>query len=291
MDRLSQLKNRYLWAYGFAILVHLLLFVQVPLKDALMVPTQGNLPAESNPLTFEFVDVPNIPASETAPEKTPLIADRNLIAQDMHTQDMPLNHLPFSDGISQSKEAFETVKGDRQVQTPVPARTSQEATPLDAIKMAEDEGFDFSKVLHQNAEQTRRKSEKAVFGRTMTLRQSLAMSNQNAGALEKGGLQLSTYAWNFAPYLTYLKRHIEEHIFPPRAFELGIIDGTTRVRFRIMRNGALEGLEVLDYKGSPMLKDTSKKAVELSAQFKSLPADFPNEFLEIVGTFEYIILQ
>ena len=117
------------------------------------------------------------------------------------------------------------------------------------------------------------------------------MDNSKTRALERGegGLQLSTYAWDWAPYMQYLKRHIDRHIYPPRLFELGMIDGTTVVKFRIWRNGQLEGPELLDYEGSELLLKTSLKAVELSAPFKALPPDFPDEYLEIVGTFEYLI--
>ena len=117
------------------------------------------------------------------------------------------------------------------------------------------------------------------------------MDNRKTRALERGGLQLSTYAWDFAPYLSYLKRHIDRHIYPPRAFQLGIIDGMTQVKFRIWRDGRLEGPELIDYEGHNLLRDTSLKAVELSAPFKALPPDFPDEYLDIVGTFEYLIFR
>jgi hypothetical protein len=63
----------------------------------------------------------------------------------------------------------------------------------------------------------------------------------------------------------------------------------TRVKFRIWRDGRLEGPELIDYEGSDLLRDTSLEAVKLSADFKPLPPDFPDEYLDITGTFEYLI--
>jgi len=136
-----------------------------------------------------------------------------------------------------------------------------------------------------------RQREKAVLGRASPPEGEAATRNLETRALERGGLQLSTYAWDYAPYLAYLKRHIQDHIFPPRLFDLGMIDGKTRVRFRIMPDGRMQAFGMLGYEGSALLKDTSVKAVELSAPFRPLPLDFPDAFLGIVGTFEYIILR
>ena len=141
----------------------------------------------------------------------------------------------------------------------------------------------------KSPDEARKERERAVLGGEVLPQVRIDMDNRKTRALERGGLQLSTYAWDYAPYMTYLQRHIDRHIYPPRAFQLGIIDGTARVKFRIWRDGRLEGPELIDYKGHNLLRDTSLKAVEFSAPFKALPPDFPDEYLEIVGTFEYLI--
>ena len=151
-----------------------------------------------------------------------------------------------------------------------------------------DNPFSFVEVLQKNPDEARKERERAVLGGEVLPQPRIDMDNRKTRALERGGLQLSTYAWDYAPYMQYLKRHIDRHISPPRAFQLGIIDGTIRVKFRIWRDGRLEGPELIDYEGHNLLRDTSLKAVELSAPFKALPPDFPDEYLEIVGTFEYL---
>lgn len=276
-------KNRYIWAYGAAILLHaLLFFVQIPAQRAVLSPAPA--PAEP-PLIFEFVDVPEAAPNEEKPEPTPLLAARNQISRDQQSEALPQSHLPASAGISQAKEAFETVAGQRA------AEASPSQMPSERAADVREQRFNFGDVLRTSAEQVQQQREQAIFGRSGAPRPSVAMDNSNSRALEQGGLQLSTYAWNFAPYMAYLKQHIGNHIFLPRAFDLGLIDGTTQVRFRILRDGTLDGLEVLGHKGNVMLRDTSTKAVSLAAQYKPLPVDFPDAYLDVIGTFEYIILR
>ena len=139
---------------------------------------------------------------------------------------------------------------------------------------------------------TRAQREQSVFGAPANPRQSVAGTNMESRALDQGGLQLSTYDWNFAPYLKYLKQRIQSNIFPPAAFtRLGIIDGESKVRFRIYPDGRLEEFAVLDSRGSELLLKTSVQAVELSAPFKPLPSDFPEPFLEITGIFSYVLMR
>ena len=275
----TRLDNPYLWAYAAAILLHiLLLLLENPLwRATIIVPQTEEIPV-SPPLTFEFVDVPQN-RDDDAPEETPLLAERDNISRDQQTAPLPESHLPFSDGISRAKN----------IATPAQGKSHSETQSADRSSETTDNPFSFVEVLQKNPDEARKERERAVLGGEVLPQPRIDMDNRKTRALERGGLQLSTYAWDFAPYLSYLKRHIDRHIYPPRAFQLGIIDGTTRVKFRIWRDGRLEGPELIDYEGHNLLRDTSLKAVELSAPFKALPPDFPDEYLEIVGTFEYLI--
>ena len=271
-----RLDNPYLWAYTAAILLHiLLLLIENPLS-AIIVPQPEKIPV-SPPLTFEFVDVPQN-RDDAPPEETPLLAERDNISRDQQMDPLPESHLPYSDGISRAKN----------IATPAQGKSRSETQSTDRAPETTDNPFSFVEVLQKNPEEARKERERAVLGGELP-QVRIDMDNSKTRALERGGLQLSTYAWDYAPYMQYLKRHIDRHIYPPRAFELGMIDGMTQVKFRIWRDGRLEGPELIDYKGHGLLRDTSLKAVELSAPFKALPPDFPDEYLEIVGTFEYLI--
>ncbi|MDE2724784.1 MAG: hypothetical protein OXI59_15540, partial [Gemmatimonadota bacterium] len=238
-----RLNNPYLWAYTAAILLHILfLLLENPLS-AIIVPPAKKIPA-SPPLTFEFVDVPQN-RDDAPPEETSLLAERDNISRDQQTAPLPESHLPFSDGISRAKN----------IEASAPGRPRSETQSTDRTQETADSPFSFVDVLQKNPEEARKERERAVLGGELP-QPRIDMDNSKTRALERGGLQLSTYAWNFAPYMKYLKRHIDRHIYPPRAFELGMIDGMTRVKFRIWRDGRLEGPELIDYKGHDLLRDT-----------------------------------
>jgi outer membrane biosynthesis protein TonB len=278
-------KNTSVRAYVAAVLLHILLFVFMGhIQDALLVTSTPLNPPVSEPVRFEFVDVADLPSSQ--PVETPLASHQNQVAQDQQERSLPPSTTPYSEGVVQNNEAFDS-------SAPTQEMVSQDA--IEAFKEQVDqkqseEGFDFAEVLKQDPSEVQKVQERAVFGRVGAPKEAVAYNNTTTGALERGGLQLSTYAWNYAPYMAYLKKQIDRHIFPPRAFDLGLIDGTTQLRFRIYRDGRLDGPELLGFKGSAMLKNTSLKAVELSAPFKGLPKDFPDDYLEITGTFEFIVL-
>jgi len=290
---INWLKNRYVRAYGAAVLLHVLLFaLQTPIKQAWMAPPAVPESEPEQPsLVYEFVDVPPSEQPNLRPEQTPLLSDADRLSRDRQDALLPEGHLAYSDGVSVSKEAFETVPGQRRSDVAEAQERASEGSEMASRQEQSQEAFDFSEVLHQDPLDVQRQREQAVLGRVSLPEMRVANQNLETRALERGGLQLSTYAWDYAPYMAYLKRHIQDHIFPPRLFDLGLIEGKTRVKFRIMRDGRLEGFEMLGFDGSPLLKSTSVKAVELSAPFRSLPTDFPDAYLEIIGTFEYIILR
>jgi outer membrane biosynthesis protein TonB len=116
--------------------------------------------------------------------------------------------------------------------------------------------------------------------------------NQLSQALEKGGLSFNTYEWNFAPYMLALKKRVESNIFPPPAFTyMGIISGETLLRFKIYPNGEMKELQLIEYTGHETLMQTSWRAIEVSAPFLPLPADFPEPYLEVTAKFSYLVSQ
>lgn len=292
------LTNRYTLSYAVAVLLHLLFFtVYVPLTQMLIRP-RTVLPSrqETPPLTFEFVEVPNQRASERPPEASPLLSDRQSVAQDRQEAWMEPSYLPYSEGLVESREHLRTAvgrDGERGANGEgTEGEASVEASEQQALVFRETEqSVDFVSLLKEGPMQTREQRREAVYG-IPAIPPALKLDNRRSSALEDGTLQLSTYKWDFAPYLAYLKRHIGNHVFPPAAFtELGLIEGRTLLRFRILRDGRLKGLEVMNYDGSDLLRDTSYQAVALSAPFRPLPDDFPDAFLEVTGLFNYTLIR
>lgn len=278
---MMRLKNSYLWAYAVAILSHIaILGLENPLGHLFIVAPPKADDAVSPPMIFEFVDVPTR-KDDARPEETPRIAERDQVARDGQTDPLPEDHSPFSEGMARAKDMAIASQGQARDRV-------RDADAAQETKVAAHPSFSFADVLQKSPDEARRERERVVLG-GVTPEQRVHRDNRQTRALERGGLQLSTYAWHFAPYLSYLKQRIDRHIFPPRAFDLGMIDGATQVKFRIWRDGRLEGPELIGYEGSDLLRDTSLKAVELAAPYNALPPDFPDEYLEIVGTFEYLI--
>ena len=219
---------------------------------------------------------------ERPPEATTLRSNRVSRAKDLHDAPLPESHLPYTDGLVQSPAQPRSEvgqQGERGERRMAHARTEVDQNRRED---AENEvvSTDFASSLKLRKTWPPQQPKSALYGRPGAPG-VLPLKNLQSHALEQGGLQLSTYNWEFAPYLAYLKRHIGDHIHPPAAFtQLGLIQGQTRLKFRIMPDGSLADLKVIDFDGSPYLRDTSTRAVELSADFRPLPAHFPEDYLE-----------
>jgi TonB family protein len=120
--------------------------------------------------------------------------------------------------------------------------------------------------------------------------ETLGFRNLLSSVGRKGGLSFNTYDWDFAPYMVAMKRAIENHLFPPYAFtHMGLISGTNTVRFTVMSDGHIGGLEILGSDAHFSLDRTSVRAIESSVPFLPLPRDFPEEHLEVTAHFSYVI--
>lgn len=96
-----------------------------------------------------------------------------------------------------------------------------------------------------------------------------------------GDVALSTYAWPWAPWLLAMKEKFYRFLFVPPAYGMGLIEGYTEVWMKIDRNGNLVEHQLLKYEGHPSLKESTLNAFLASAPWKSLPADFPDPYLEL----------
>ena len=87
-----------------------------------------------------------------------------------------------------------------------------------------------------------------------------------------------------------MKRRIESNWNPPFAFtHMGAISGTNQYHFRVMPDGRVINLEMLDSNAHYSLDQSSSSAIKSSSPFLPLPISFPEEYLEVTITFSYII--
>ncbi len=114
------------------------------------------------------------------------------------------------------------------------------------------------------------------------------MDQKKFSVEELGALTLSTYQWNWAPYVNAMRdKLMHVWIAPPAYYQLGLITGYTVIRYTVDRNGKLVDYEVLKHAGHASLKQSSVQAIESLFPFNPLPDDFPEETLTIIAKLIY----
>ncbi len=276
-----------------SILLHLLLFFLWEGANFLNLFKDNPVPEriEPEPIVFQFVEsekpkrvietVEN--PSKRKPKKANLLSDKDSIARNRKADPKLKTGEAYSKGDYQSYEIPEppTVISP----PPAPSATEKTENKRDLSKYFKDRSH--RELIKKATEQQAIPPLPQSLGRN---RNQLLHDNPLSRSLDMGGLSFNTYNWDFAPYLLLLKSKIQSNIFPPMAFtHLGLINGTTLLKFRIYPSGKMTGLYVIRYKGHKALMETSFNAVRISAPFPELPEDFPEEYLEITGKFIYMI--
>jgi outer membrane biosynthesis protein TonB len=277
-------KNIFRLALIISLLLHLLAFVFVglvlPLSTMALQKTDAPKP-DRPPLVFTLAETPESARREKPPENAEHVSDKNAVAQNPAApQNLPTGK-PFAEGLSPNATAAPQPPANAvQPEPSVSENPSREeaASAEEGIRAAR-----ISSNFRRDFLTGSQRSTPLQFSET-------SRENQQSRAPEIGGFSLNTYAWDFAPYMLWLQKHVQRNIYPPPAFtHMGIISGRTMLRFRINRDGTLLGMELLGYDGHKSLMETSVRAVQLSAPFRELPKDFPEEYLEVTGHFEYTV--
>jgi len=139
-----------------------------------------------------------------------------------------------------------------------------------------------SKTPTERYREERQKNTAASTGSNQMLNQ------RNFSVEELGAISLSTYKWQWAPYINAMKNKLDRVWFPPAAYyRLGLIHGQTILRYTISKKGEILELTVLDHNGHESLRTSSVKAIESLFPFLPLPDDFPDETLTITAKLFY----
>ena len=88
---------------------------------------------------------------------------------------------------------------------------------------------------------------------------------------------------DFGPYMRELQRRIKLNWDPPKGNE----SKTVVLLFKIARDGRLLSCKIHRSSGLPSADQAALKAVELTAPFRPLPADFKGQSIDIQFTFDY----
>jgi len=115
----------------------------------------------------------------------------------------------------------------------------------------------------------------------------LSVGRVGANISFQGAFSLSTYEWNFAPWMHRFEQDLHRHWNAPYAYRLGIIHGKTQIRLVIERDGRPSVMEVIGTVGHESLHQSSVSALKAFAPYVPLPPDFPEEYLVIILTLHY----
>lgn len=88
---------------------------------------------------------------------------------------------------------------------------------------------------------------------------------------------------DFGPYMRELQRRIKLNWDPPKGNE----SKTVVLLFKIAKDGRLLSSKIHKSSGLPTADQAALKAVELTAPFRPLPADFKGQSIDIQFTFDY----
>lgn len=281
-------------AFVISILLHVLGFVSsrliglVPLVPIRLSELLKRAEQDEQRMVFELVETPESARSEQPPKEARLLSDKNTIARDQYDQKDKPDGDPYSEGDLDIKQWPEPAKDVAPPAAPAKVEPDQEPIANDQLLANnriryESPKFSRQELLKKNPSDgndrwSERSPERPLY------------ENRKFSAEDLGGFSFNTYAWDFAPYMLEMKRKVERNVFPPPAFtRMGLISGETVLRFKVMPNGEVKDLVVLQSTGHESLKETSVNAIKNSAPFRPLPADFPENYLEVTAAFTYYV--
>lgn len=241
---------------------------------------------------LEVVETPEDAKTNKAPENAKLASDKNALARNPEMN----RDLKLGDAFSRGDLAFRELPMNKHPEGAEGALAESEQLRQDPewneAKINEETSVFYT--LNYYSREFKREyltnpNRATNVGAAVDI-SKVRYDNQNSRTPDMGGLSFNTYNWDFAPYMLALKRKVERNIFPPPAFTyMGMISGDTLLRFTILPNGEMKGLEVLEYRGHDTLMHTSVRAIEISAPFPPLPANFPESSLKVTASFSYFV--
>jgi len=290
MDRKNRQQRIILFAFLISIALHTLflgLFIQrdiIVLKQAqtkeveiqklaLKILENKTEDTRNTPRPYEIVENQN--SNNLTPAETDLLSDHNSQARNPKKNDQITKNIPLSEGNTPLRNLSGLSQGGSNRFASTSKFTSKELT---------GGSYNAFKLSTQSDEESGDVSEKSMASAGGT-------NNFDQGRFsveEVGDLTLSTYKWEWAPYVNAMKNKLQRVWFAPAAYyALGLIHGQTIIRYTIDRNGRLVEWEVLGHEGHESLKISSVEAVKALFPFLPLPDHFPDETLTITARLIY----
>jgi hypothetical protein len=181
-------------------------------------------------------------------------------------------------------------EGSEQGDLPVPepqerAETEDEPQPQEPARETTGDYEDW--LAEQRAPSLLKQGQRQAPGdRGFDFRQ-LEQGSIGANVDLEGDFTLNTYEWNFAPWMHRFASDLRRSWIAPYAYRLGVIDGYTRIRLVVERDGRPSSLEIVEEEGHESLHQASKAALRAFAPYAPLPPDFPEDELVILLGLHY----
>ena len=283
-EYLEERKKNYWFpiALLLSLIVHVIILLIFKFSDAFIIDLSPDKNKEiPKEVTFVFPEnkpkqvVENMNENELLPDFADFLSDRNSQARNPNLLEQTGN-LPFSQGNVPLANLSRPFSNPAHNKSSVQRKFSKDALT-----------GEYSENDYQPQQQEQSQNEQSVSsdGTNNMLQQNQFSTD------DVGDISLSTYAWDWAPYLNAFKKKYISHVYPPSAFYMGLIEGVTRVSFTIDRQGNLLSHKVLGHQGHSSLQQTTVNAVVSCFPFKPLPSHFPDETLTITLRMSYIITR
>jgi TonB family protein len=242
-----------------------------------------NAPAEPVELVFEKPVTP--PPSNQIPEKFyELKENPNASGKTPENADILSSESSLSQAPAITKGKLQSLPGDpRQTSQNKTSKVTQEdiQKAFDKSLLAYRENQAFSRSALTGQEQQSKPDEQAQ-DKSSSDQGETSINLDEFDAKAVGDFALSTYKWEWFPYMMGFKNKLQRVWYAPPAYsQLGLISGYTIARFKITRDGQLIDLQVLRQVGHESLQLSSVSALEAVAPLPPLPKNFPDEYLEI----------
>jgi outer membrane biosynthesis protein TonB len=279
-NNLEREKRIYVISFLLSLLLHII-FVLIFIKDIVIVdltPEDTDLPEEVTVLFPENKPksiVENINENREIPEESDYLSDFNSRARterllrELGNQPMSEGNIPFANLTRPNLQA----QLQKQFQT---KKFSKDA-------LVGKKTNDYQNNPYQKESQQAQENIQANQSTTNNI-----YDQKKFSADQMGDISLSTYAWEWAPYINSLKRKLYTVWFTPAAYHrLGLIYGQTVIEFSISREGKLLYYKVHDHQGHESLEKSSVNAITAVFPFKKLPDHFPEDNLTITARLIY----
>ena len=202
-------------------------------------------------------------------------------------QPAPAQQTPREVAAEQARQGGESADDLGQLVLPNETEPGSESTPDDERLDPADTQPEVPDWLGARAPSILKDGTEAAAGDRGFDFDQLSVGRIGANISFQGAFSLSTYEWNFAPWMHRFEQDLHRHWNAPYAYRLGIIHGKTQIRLVVERDGHPSVMEVIGTDGHESLHQSSVSALKAFAPYVPLPPDFPEEYLVIILTLHY----